>query len=456
VADRPLDDTAGTAGAPGVPAGSGVPAESGGFGRLRLPLTAVSPDPQFAADLRARVQRALTLPKGVSMTTSTAPRSSSTDEAGTQPAQAPGGAIPYLAVRDGRQALAWYTEVLGAVVRGEPIVMPDNRIGHAELEIGGGLIYLADEFPDLRVIAPTRAGSPVSLVLAVADVDALVPVAERAGAEVLRHPEDNYGHRGATVVDPFGHRWMLQTALAPDLSVDPAARSPRHGDVAYVSAWLPDVAAGGQFYAQALGWEYASADGPGRYVVGSTLAQGIYGGVSEPTLFCCYYVDDLSAALAQVVAHGGSAGEVESQSFGMTALCRDPSGGAFSLVEGPGQESDRSPLNGGRAGDLCYLTIEVTETASARAFYGAVLGWTFEPGHVDDGWAVQNSRPMVGLHGGHAKLTGVPMWLVADVEASVRQVIAAGGTSGPVERQPYGLSATCRDNQGSAFYLGQL
>jgi hypothetical protein len=48
------------------------------------------------------------------------------------------------------------------------------------------------------------------------------------------------------------------------------------------------------------------------------------------------------------------------------------------------------------------------------------------------------------------------MWLVADVEASVRQVIAAGGTSGPVERQPYGLSATCRDNQGSAFYLGQL
>lgn len=444
MADRPLDSSA-----------------ARGFAALRLPETALSPDPSFAADLRARVVRALNLPKGVSMTTSTAPRSATTGEPGghrAEPTKAPGGAIPYLAVRDGRQALAWYTEVFGAVVRGEPIVMPDNRIGHAELEIGGGLVYLADEFPDIRVVAPTRAGSPVSLVLAVSDVDALVPVAQRAGAEVLRPPEDAYGHRGATVIDPFGHRWMLQTALEPELTVtaDPAAHSPRHGDVAYVSAWLPDVAAGGEFYAQVLEWQYASGDGPGRYVLGSTLAQGIYGGVSEPTLFCCYYVDDLSAALAQVVAAGGSAGDVERQSFGLTSLCRDPSGGAFSLVEGAGQESERTPANGGRAGDLCYLTLEVTDTASARAFYGAVLGWTFEAGHVHDGWAVQDSRPMIGLHGGHERMTGVPMWLVTDVEATVRRVIAAGGTSGPVERQPYGLSATCRDNQGSAFYLGQL
>ena len=447
--DRPLDESA------------GVPGDRAGFATLRLPLTPVSPDPRFAAELRNRLQRALTLPKGVSMTTTTSPTSASTGEAGAHradPAQAPGGAIPYLAVRDGRQALAWYSEVLGAVVRGEPIVMPDNRIGHAELELGGGLIYLADEFPDIRVVAPTRAGSPVSLVLAVADVDALIPVVQRAGGEVLRAPEDNYGHRGATIIDPFGHRWMLQTALEPELTLgaDASIHSPRHGDVAYVSAWLPDVATGAAFYSQALGWQFASNEGPGRYVVGSTLAQGIYGGVSEPTLFCCYYVDDLAAALAQVTASGGTAGEVERQSFGLTALCRDPSGGPFSLVEGPGQESERTPRNGGRAGDLCYLTLEVTESASTRAFYGAVLGWTFEPGHVEDGWAVQDSRPMIGLHGGHERTTGVPMWLVTDVEATVQRVVAAGGTAGPVEAQPYGLTATCRDNQGSAFYLGQL
>ena len=43
---------------------------------------------------------------------------------------------PYLATHDPAAAIEWYIEVFGAELLGEPIVMPDGRIGHAELRIG--------------------------------------------------------------------------------------------------------------------------------------------------------------------------------------------------------------------------------------------------------------------------------------------------------------------------------
>jgi hypothetical protein len=47
------------------------------------------------------------------------------------------------------------------------------------------------------------------------------------------------------------------------------------------------------------------------------------------------------------------------------------------------------------------------------------------------------------------------MWRVDDIAAAVERVRAAGGTSTDVEQQSYGLSATCTDDQGLQFYLGQ-
>ena len=35
--------------------------------------------------------------------------------------------------------------------------MPDGRIGHAELALGTGVLYLADEHPGIGVTAPRRA-----------------------------------------------------------------------------------------------------------------------------------------------------------------------------------------------------------------------------------------------------------------------------------------------------------
>jgi uncharacterized protein len=98
----------------------------------------------------------------------------------------------------------------------------------------------------------------------------------------------------------------------------------------------------------------------------------------------------------------------------------------------------------------------VVDSAKARAFYGTVLGWTFTPGRIEDGWQVEHVAPMTGLSGGHAQPTAVPMWRVDDLQAAVDRVRAHGGTATNPERQPYGETSECVDDQGSRFYLGAL
>ena len=173
------------------------------FDRLRDPTGPVTPDPAFAARLRGRMAEALALPRGVV-------RMSTEETTTTRRVPA---ALPYLNVADGRAALDWYEEVFGAVVVGSPVVMPDGRIGHAEVAIGDGVLYLADPFPELGAVAPRPGEASVSLMLRVADADEVRARALAAGATSLREPYDDYGQRNAWIVDPFGHRWGLNSPL---------------------------------------------------------------------------------------------------------------------------------------------------------------------------------------------------------------------------------------------------
>lgn len=121
----------------------------------------------------------------------------------------PAGALPYLTVRGAREALEWYRKAFGAELVGEPIVMDDGRIGHAELRLQTGMIYLAEEFPEMGLTAPESGATSVSLMLPVDDTDAVLARAHDAGGTVERWISENHGRRNATLIDPFGHRWML-------------------------------------------------------------------------------------------------------------------------------------------------------------------------------------------------------------------------------------------------------
>ena len=251
------------------------------------------------------------------------------------PAQELGAAIPYLAVRGAQAALDWYVRVLGARLRGEPIIMPDGRVGHAELELAGGVLYLAEEHPEIGVRAPQPGGVPVSLVLTVADVDDVVSSAVAAGARLDRGPYEGYGHRNATVTDPYGHRWMLQAPL-PAAGAGPAAAPLRQGDIGYASLWVPDVARAAAFYGAVLGVEYVPADDShGRQAADLRPPQGFWETADRPMLFCSYVVDDAAEAVARVRAAGGQADEPVQRQYGLSADCVDTDGVRFAVYQPP-------------------------------------------------------------------------------------------------------------------------
>ena len=86
-----------------------------------------------------------------------------------------------------------------------------GRIGHAQVTIGDSQVMLADEFPEMGVKSPQAfGGSPVSLLVYVEDVDAVVARAVAAGAKLVRPIEDKfYGDRAGSIEDPFGHSWTI-------------------------------------------------------------------------------------------------------------------------------------------------------------------------------------------------------------------------------------------------------
>ncbi|MFJ2932555.1 VOC family protein [Streptomyces sp. NPDC087219] len=117
---------------------------------------------------------------------------------------------PYLCVDGAAAGIDFYVSVLGAEERMR-MPAPDGRIGHAELAIGNSVIMLADEFPDLGFRSPkTIGGTPVTLHVYVADVDAVFARALAQGAKELSAVKDEfYGDRTGQFEDPFGHRWNV-------------------------------------------------------------------------------------------------------------------------------------------------------------------------------------------------------------------------------------------------------
>jgi PhnB protein len=110
------------------------------------------------------------------------------------------------------RAIEFYKDIFGAT---EVMRMGDSsgKIGHAELEIGGSHVMLADEHPEMDIRSPqSYGGSPVGLLLYVEDVDAVAERAIAAGAKLLSPLEDKfYGDRMGKLEDPFGHVWAIAT-----------------------------------------------------------------------------------------------------------------------------------------------------------------------------------------------------------------------------------------------------
>jgi len=129
------------------------------------------------------------------------------------------GVTSYLIVRGAAKAIDYYQRAFGAT---ELFRLPmGDRIGHAEIRIGAGVVMLADEMLDMGHKSPQAlGGTPVSLMFYVTDVDTTFARAVAAGGTVQKPLQNQfYGDRSGTLTDPFGHVWTIATHVedvAPD------------------------------------------------------------------------------------------------------------------------------------------------------------------------------------------------------------------------------------------------
>jgi PhnB protein len=121
---------------------------------------------------------------------------------------------PHISCRNASEAVGFYQKAFGA----EPVAvhhLPDGRLMHATLNIGGATLFLVDEFPEQGGKSPQAlGGSPVMLALNVKDCDAVYQRAIDAGCEVRMPLQDMFwGDRWGLIADPYGHQWSIATTI---------------------------------------------------------------------------------------------------------------------------------------------------------------------------------------------------------------------------------------------------
>lgn len=162
------------------------------------------------------------------------------------------------------------------------------------------------------------------------------------------------------------------------------------------------------FYGELFGWTVADSDMPG-YAIVSQGGQEI-GGMMRmtdemkgvpPNWMSYVHVDDVDAVAEAARAHGGAVA-VEPRDIPNVArftVLGDPDGAYLSAMDGEIPAGPERPP----PGFFCWETLMTGDAARAKAFYGAVFGWTTMsgPGGVDvfaaGGAPIADLEPATGM-----------------------------------------------------------
>lgn len=258
---------------------------------------------------------------------------------------------PYISVDDGAGALDWYVAALGATetVR---YVGDDGRLGHAEFVLHGATIMLSDAYPEIGVVAANSyEGSSSTLHVNVADCDAAHALAVSNGATSLSDPGDQpHGARSATILDPYGHRWMLSHQITTltheeinanydDFEVVPASSAPAANNtptqLGYYTIHSADLEKAASFYSQLFGW---NVDPQSGHVDNCDLPFG-FQNQFEDRFRLWLTSTDIDAMIAQATELGGTLISDETHPSGRAVAMRDDQGDRFDLHHpAPGYE----------------------------------------------------------------------------------------------------------------------
>src|SRR5437762_2652454 len=163
----------------------------------------------------------------------------------------------------------------------------------------------------------------------------------------------------------------------------------RDGYIPGVPCWVdtsqPDPDASLDFYRGLFGWEFESMmppGAPGKYFIarirgGDVAAVGSTpeGGPPMATWNTYISVERADDTAAKVRNAGGSVvmGPFDVMDSGRMAVCADPDGAVFSLWQA-GRHKGARIVN--EHGSLNFNGLNTRDVPRAKAFYGAVFGWT--------------------------------------------------------------------------------
>ena len=401
-------------------------------------------------------------------------------------------AAPRIAFRDPAKAIEFYKQALGAKETFRFEV--GGTIPHAELMIGDSPIDVTGEWPEGgRFSAETLGGSPISISIQVPDVDAFAAHAVAAGMKLVLPPKDQfYGHRDATLKDPFGYSWGVFT-VKEEMSVEEMHRRMQGMTTGPEGGKMPEakkgvnpiprgfrmvtpylVAEDGlallEFAKQGLGAEeLMRAVMPtgvhGEVRIGDTtlmMGGGIPGkkfpGTLQPNALHVY-VEDADAVTRKAVAAGATlVDEVRDQEYGeRSSTVKDPAGNYWYIATAKGE----SHVPEGLRSVNPYLHPRRAEPLIGflkRAFGAQEVAKYASPDGVVHHAVIRVGDSVLEMgeaHGKYDTMEAMFYLYVPDMEAVYRQALAAGATSfqEPTD-QPYGdRNAGVKDAFGNKWYI---
>ena len=223
----------------------------------------------------------------------------------------------------------------------------------------------------------------------------------------------------------------------------------------YLTLGVADVALARAFYGPLFGWQFDASPRESEYAhVGNTkLPVGIVQAVQQlPTLY--FRVEDIEAAVAQVVALGGTVEPPAESESGWSCACTDNQGARFALWQpsaafaGP---PDPDALEA-RMREICMALPEVTEKDGGRAAW-QVRGKSFVmfmDKHHGDGrvgiWAKATHETQDMLVHGSPKTFYVPPYMGPSGWVGMRLDLAGTDweTAANIARDAYRLAAPKR------------
>ena len=400
-------------------------------------------------------------------------------------------ASPRLAFRDPAKAIEFYQRALGAKETFRFEVGGD--VPHAEIKIGDSTIDITGEWPEGgRFSAETVGQSPVWFSIEVKDVDSFVEHAAQSGMKIVRPPADQfYGHRDATLTDPFGYTWGIYTVkeempveemhrrmknlrtgpeggrMKAATGVDPVPRGHR-----MVTPYL--VAEDGNalidFVVKAFGAEEAlRVPAPtgvhGEVRIGDSVMMvggGVAGKKFPATLHpnaLHVYVKDADASYKSALAAGATSIDgPRDQDYGeRSATVKDAAGNFWYIATSKGESYVPKGLNNVNA----YLHPRRAEPLidfMKRAFGAQEVAKYASPDGVVHHAVVRVGDSVIEMGEAHDKYGNMPAMFylyVPDCDAVYRRALAAGAKSlHELTDQPYGdRNGAVTDDFGNTWYI---